>query len=145
MIRKKAKQRFGIQKNGAKLRGIEWNMSFEEWDHWWMLNGIDKNFPTLHSAEQLCMCRKGDQGSYSLDNVYCASRKQNAIDNRQNKHYGLEGSKNPMFGKPAVTARAVKTPKGTFTSQKTASKILGINISSLKTLIKRNPQEYSYV
>jgi len=143
--RKSAKKKFAIQKNEARLRGVEWNLTFEQWDQWWMSNGVDKNFSTKHSADQLCMCRQGDTGPYSLENIYCATRRQNAIDNRKNNSYGLSGNKNPKFGKPAVNSRNVLTPFGKFSSQAAAGRELGINVSTLKTLIKNKPQEYSYV
>jgi hypothetical protein len=143
--RKAAKRRFAIQRNEAKLREVEWNLTFEQWDEWWQTNSVDKNFPTKHSADQLCMCRIGDTGAYSLDNIYCATRSQNAIDNRQNNSYGLPGNLNPAYGKSAVNSKSVLTPKGIFSSQTQAGRELGINVSTLKTLIKNKPQEYSYV
>lgn len=55
------------QKDSAKLRGIEWLMSFEEWLQIWAQSGH------LHERGrkkgQYCMARFGDVGPYAIDNV----------------------------------------------------------------------------
>lgn len=54
------------QKTHAKERGIEFNLTYDEWTDWW---GVD-----IHNRGrckgQLQMCRFGDAGSYELGNIY---------------------------------------------------------------------------
>lgn len=60
--------KFLKQKKKAKKRGIEWRLAFEDWCEIWQDSG--------HWAERgrgsnkYCMCRRGDVGPYSIDNVY---------------------------------------------------------------------------
>lgn len=57
----------------AKKRGISVEMEFHEWrDVWLAYGGTDDGKKVL--------CRFGDQGPYSVDNVYVATRGQNVRD-----------------------------------------------------------------
>lgn len=67
---------FQEQRSGAKKRGIEWKLSWEEWLQWWMNTGhIDERG---RNKGQYQMCRVGDIGPYALDNIYCATLEDNA-------------------------------------------------------------------
>ena len=58
--------KFNIQKYHAELRGIAWQLTFEEWLNWWG-DDITKRGSM---SDNLCMCRYGDKGPYSIDNIY---------------------------------------------------------------------------
>ena len=61
------------QKSAAKIRGIEFKLSFDEW--LWFWNGHwDKRGKKAH---QLCMCRKGDKGVYEIGNIYLDTNSNN--------------------------------------------------------------------
>jgi hypothetical protein len=75
--RLKARSRFNSQRWHAGRRGIEFKLTFAEWDAWWLANGVDKNSDLAHN---LCMCRNGDTGAYELSNIYFATRAQNTFD-----------------------------------------------------------------
>lgn len=59
-------QKFNRQRTSAKIRGIDFNFSFNEWLEWWgddfALRGCKKG--------QLVMARNNDTGPYHPDNVY---------------------------------------------------------------------------
>lgn len=68
---------FREQKRNAKLRAIDWQLSFKDWwDIWqesgkWSLRGRGKGY---------CMGRHGDDGAYTKDNVYICTIGQNFSD-----------------------------------------------------------------
>lgn len=62
---RKLKAKFAGQKCGAKNRGIEWKLTFEEWINWWG-DDIEKR-GTGH--DKLQMQRYGDKGAYELGNI----------------------------------------------------------------------------
>lgn len=61
-----ARRKYSAQKKQAQMRGIEWELTFDEWLDWW---GIDLDRRGVR-AGQLMMCRVGDEGPYKLGNIY---------------------------------------------------------------------------
>lgn len=74
---KKPTRVFGRQKNSARQRGIEWNLTLWQWWSIWQQSGHWTNRGRGNGYQ---MCRKGDQGPYSVDNVYIASGVKNIQD-----------------------------------------------------------------
>lgn len=74
---RKPVQAFGRQKTNAILRGIEWNLTLWQWWTIWQESG---HWDDRGVGRGYCMCRKGDQGSYSVDNVYIATGIKNIQD-----------------------------------------------------------------
>ena len=74
---KTPKGKYSIQKRKATRRGIEWELTFEEWFKIWQdsgkwdFRGCNKN--------QYVMCRTGDIGSYSKDNVFIDTNSNNSL------------------------------------------------------------------
>jgi hypothetical protein len=70
---KQARQKYRSQKMGAKRRGIDWQLTFEQWLEWWG--------PDLDSRGrrgwQLSMQRIADSGPYALDNIRKGAPKDN--------------------------------------------------------------------
>tara|TARA_R110000744_G_scaffold62608_1_gene129143 strand:+ start:187 stop:483 length:297 start_codon:yes stop_codon:yes gene_type:complete len=64
------------QRNGAKSRSIEFNITYEEWLDWWgddiELRGKGKG--------KLCMGRHNDTGAYELGNISKIEFGQNVTD-----------------------------------------------------------------
>jgi len=88
-----AKKKYIQQAHRARNRGIEFIITFEEWYQWWLDQGIDKN---LHygkfTGDTKCMCRKGDVGPYSLENIYCdIARNNSSRPGKLNPRYGTPG------------------------------------------------------
>ncbi len=65
---KSTKGKFTHQRRKAAERGIDWNLSFEDWWNWWMKTGLWEQRGSTKG--RYCMCRFGDVGPYSLDNIY---------------------------------------------------------------------------
>lgn len=85
---------FNYHKYGAKSRGIEFLLSFDDWKNIWIESG--------HWAEkgrkpyQYCMARNGDRGSYSKDNVRIVLAADNA------KAATINGVRNTLPGRQAA-------------------------------------------
>ena len=66
--------KYNAQRMHSKERGIEFNLSFDEWVWFWNGN-IDKRGTY---ADQLCMCRKDDKGAYEIGNIYLDTNSNNS-------------------------------------------------------------------
>ena len=53
------------QKNNAKIRGIKFLLTFEEWRDWWGDDFDNRGCTT----DKLVMARIGDEGPYALGNI----------------------------------------------------------------------------
>jgi hypothetical protein len=71
---------YNNNKANAKRRGIEWQLTWEEWWHLWQ--------PYYHlrgrTNGSYQLCRNGDSGPYSINNCYIATREQNRKEQRLN-------------------------------------------------------------
>lgn len=120
-------------------RGIPFELTFAEWYLWWMSVGVNKNTPQVHGRgtsvqnhrEQLCMCRLGDSGPYSLANIYPGTRGQNSTLRNQ-----LQANR---------TGRRVRTPLGDFDSISQAARAAGVKYHAIVRRIRRQPQDYQYI
>lgn len=86
------------QKCSAARRGIDFILTFEEWLQWWVDTGKLHLRGKKKGSYQ--MCRHGDIGPYSLENIYCDTVSNNSAI--------------PTKGKPVSperTAKAVATRK----------------------------------
>ena len=147
MNRQYAIERFKDQRGKAAARGISFQLTFEEWDNWWMANNVDRNIPRKHNKNTLCMCRYGDVGPYSLTNIYCASLAQNTKDSPFNKqgrstgsfigHTGLVGTKSPF-------AKVIITPKGEFGCQKDAYMAYNVDKTTMARWLIKKSHEFYY-
>lgn len=54
------------QRSKAKHRGIDWEITFQEWTGWWG-DDFSKRGKNLGDLQ---MCRLNDEGPYRLDNIY---------------------------------------------------------------------------
>lgn len=126
--------KYGKHKRDATQRGIEFNLTLEEWRNWWVAQGVDKDIQQPLNANTLCMCRFNDQGPYALDNIYCATLSQNQKDARKF---------NPDYGK--TRSKPFRTPIGDFPSKRDALKSLGITIRNLEKLMRNHPNDFYYL
>lgn len=67
------KARFQQHKRSAQQRGIEFELSFEQWWELWEPHWERRG----QKSQDMCMCRKADQGGYTLGNVRIATNKEN--------------------------------------------------------------------
>jgi hypothetical protein len=68
-------RQFQIHRATAKSRGIEFRLTFEEWEQWWRDSG-HYHERGLHRG-QYVMSRKGDIGAYELGNIDCVTTGEN--------------------------------------------------------------------
>lgn len=130
---KKAIAYYKAQKNSAESRDISFELTFDEWYNWWLKHGIDKNFSQgKRTKDTLCMCRYGDVGPYSLDNIYCATASQNSKDMTAN---------NSAFH----PKRKISTPQGIFDSITNWSKVVGKTPGAFASRRKKYPNDYKYL
>lgn len=132
-----AKIRYGIHKNAAKRRGIEFLLTFDQWNTWWLANGIDKNYPTQKGPSIPCMCRYNDQGPYSLDNIYIDS-----LSNNIKYYYKTSRHLNNNYRNGRQ--RIVNTPIGQFDGVQTAAQALKVTPTTIQNRIKKSYEGYSY-
>jgi hypothetical protein len=144
------KKEFHGQKGNAKARGIEFLFTYEQWLNWWITSG--KLEQRGKGRGKYCMMRKGDVGPYSIENVFCGTNEQNAIDCHQGRtrsketrelmsrsHKGLfDGDKNPR-------ARTVVTPYGIWTTAKEAAKYLGVAPTTVEWRCKNHKSGFAYL
>jgi len=150
-----AKTKYTTHKSNAKRRGIEFNLTFEQWFDIWEKSG--KWDERGRGANKYCMCRVGDTGSYSVNNVFIGQGKHNVsdgnigkIDSEETKRRKSQAAKgrphdyakgiNNVMHRPEIKAKlseaisgskhyrakAVQTPFGMFLSGIEASKALNI-------------------
>jgi DNA-binding CsgD family transcriptional regulator len=82
---KKPTRAFCAQRKTARDRGIDWQLSLWQWWSIWQQSGHWKD---RGRGNGYCMCRKGDQGPYSVDNVYIATNAENMQDYWADVHSG---------------------------------------------------------
>jgi hypothetical protein len=73
-------KKFNSHKYNAKRRGVEFNLTFDEWNNWWLSHGVNKQIVTrrgIGDGNKLCMCRYNDTGPYALNNIYCDTNYNN--------------------------------------------------------------------
>jgi len=63
------------QRHTSKQRGVEFNLSFEEWCDFW---GADFIFRGIKN-DDLQMCRYGDEGPYEIGNIYKDTKENNKL------------------------------------------------------------------
>lgn len=90
---------YARQKAMAKLRNIEWQLTFEEWYAIWLQSG--KYDQRGRGVGKYCMSRIGDTGPYSKNNVFI----QETIKNCGDKFRGVPQT-------PEFIAKRVSKIKG---------------------------------
>jgi hypothetical protein len=81
------KQNFCVQRWHAGRRGVEWNLTFEEWLQIW--NDSGKLHLRGRGKGKYCMARFNDVGPYALGNVYITTNEKNNTDQVFNGHTAL--------------------------------------------------------
>lgn len=62
-------RQFQVHRASAKERGIEFKLTFEEWDQWWKDSG--HYHERGKGIGKYVMARKGDIGPYAIGNLEC--------------------------------------------------------------------------
>jgi hypothetical protein len=168
------RKRYTQHKSNAKMRGIDFLFTFEEWKYWWIATGKWEQRGKLRG--QYVMRRHGDVGPYSIDNVFCGVTEENvrdgnlgktdSIETKQKKSKSLTGlshpwsvgDKNPMHrpeakaklsasisGGKHYRAKMVATPHGIWSSAVEAAKSIGIPKPTVEWRCRNNYLGFSYL
>ena len=123
------KRRFTRQKwHAINRRGIEWQLTFEEWSDWW---GTDIDNRGCKNG-QLVMARFNDIGPYSLSNIKKITANANHVEaNAITKNY--------------KSVKAVSAEGQRFNSMTQAGKHFNVLPSTIRDRIKTRPNEYFYI
>ena len=132
-IMKIALKNYRVKKSLSKKRGIPFLLTFDEWYQWWLSHGVDRNIKREFNKDTLCMCRKGDIGPYSLDNIYCATMAQNTTDRNKNC--------SPFGHNP----KPIQTPLGKFNSIREAERVHGCGSGAITYRLRTNQPGYQYL
>lgn len=88
------------QRNSARVRGIDWRIG--AWD-WWQIWSCSGKWGRRNRGRGYMMCRFGDTGPYSLDNVYIATGSHNASLCRRDRQIRTKFAEyRASTGKPLV-------------------------------------------
>jgi hypothetical protein len=73
---RKDKDKFWSHRSNARFaRGVEFNLTFEEWFTWWQQTG--HYHERGRGKGKYVMARYGDTGPYELGNIYCCTHGEN--------------------------------------------------------------------
>jgi len=70
------RQKWTTQSVAAAARGIQFELTFEQWLHIWQKSGKLKQ--RGRRSHEYCMARNGDKGAYCVGNVSIITNRQNA-------------------------------------------------------------------
>jgi len=145
-----SRDRWLQQKYRAADRGIPFLLTYEEWRAWWV-DELAKRPGSFRGRRGLQMCRHGDTGPYSLDNIYAASMIENLADadvfdperaGRRAAASAVWLKKNSWLrgttGADHPQSRAITTPAGTFPSRTAAAEHYGISRTELRRRVAEN-------
>lgn len=103
---KKAKKAYSFQKSRAiNSRGIEFNLTFDEWLNWWLQTGHWHE--RGHGSGKYVMSRFNDIGPYSLDNIFCQTLNANTSESAKR----LKGIPKPIGFGENISKRLKGVPK----------------------------------
>ena len=110
---------YNSQKQLAKYRNVDWNITFDEWINWWGSDFVNRG----KNVGDLQMCRYNDSGAYELGNIYKAT-----ISHNSRKY-----------------AKQVKINGVAYESRGEASRATGINPHTISYRVKQGWKGYEYV
>ena len=73
-LERRLKAAYGNHRRIARMRGIPFLFTFEQWSEWWLTD--DRWSRRGRKAGQLQMGRKGNSGPYAPENVECVTKEQ---------------------------------------------------------------------
>jgi hypothetical protein len=82
------KRKYLVHRTNARMRGIEFRLTFEEWFVWWMDTG--HYHERGREVGKYVMSRKGDKGAYELGNIECVQAQVNSTAAHLGKERSVE-------------------------------------------------------
>ena len=122
------KEKYWNQKAQARLRGIDFTLTFEQWWDIWQQSG--KWEQRGRKKDQYVMSRIGDNGGYTFGNVFIQSNADNNRDAAPNRNYTKKSFENRIpWNKGKKTGPLPDNVKG-----KISLKLKGVSKSTYKEL-----------
>ena len=152
-LERRLKAAYGNHKHIAIKRGIPFLFTFEQWSEWWLTD--DRWSRRGRKAGQLQMGRKGNNGSYSPDNVECVTKEEKQKSqlialsvSAFSPERRAEAAKKAGLARRGENNRraiSVVTPLGTFVTIAAAAKAHGIGQSYGGKLAKGQRHGWRYL
>jgi len=117
------KHKYSVQKAAAKVRGIEFQFTYEEWLAWWGDDIVNRG----PYKGQLVMARIGDTGPYHPDNVRKITCSENATESN------------------SKSIRKIQTPLGIFNSRKEAAQSHNCSGAIINHRLNKKSEQYFYI
>jgi hypothetical protein len=102
------KRKFFAQRSQARKRGVDWQLSFEQWFAWWG----DDYARRGRGSDDLCMSRPGDTGPYALDNIVKKTNKENIQESNCGKVAWNRGMPGAMLGRTLTPEQRQRQSEG---------------------------------
>lgn len=100
------KRRWQVHRTNARMRGIEFKLTFEEWFCWWMDTG--HYHERGREVGKYVMGRIGDKGAYELGNIECVLSNVNSTAPHEGAERSAEVKKNMSEAQKARHAKRKK-------------------------------------
>ena len=98
------KSKYYKQKSMAGKRGIEWNLTFDQWNDWWGDDYYNRGI----TNGKLVMARHGDVGAYELSNIKKITCNENTREAHTRKQHPYKA--NPHLGRPGMVGGSKGKP-----------------------------------
>lgn len=134
-------EKFLTQRNNAKKRNIDWQLTFDEWLNWWQQTGhfADRG----RGKGKWVMSRFGDTGPYSLSNIFCNRHGYNISEGNNGRAKSSSHKKKLQQNLNRIRVKKpVKTPDGTFESSYEAGRHYGVTGEAVMWRIKQEQGQY---
>jgi len=127
------------QKHTSAKRGIEFNLTWQEWITWWIDTGHIRE--RGKGKGKYVMARPGDKGPYSLKNIKCITQEQNATE----AHLGKATSDST---KQLMSEASLGKPKSTLHREnikKSKQHLSKQTIDRMTTAANNRKPKYKYI
>ena len=135
---------YRTQRNNARSRKIDWNLSYEEWITWWLSTG-HFNQRGRYTGEY-CMCRFNDTGPYELGNIYCATLVENTkaalCGKKKSEEHRAKLAEGLEINRPK-NKKKVYTKDKTFESISEAARYYGMSSEGVARRVRKPRDDYS--
>lgn len=133
-------EQFLTQRQNAKKRNIDWQLTEQEWIDWWEETGHlnDRG----RGKGKWLMARFNDTGPYSLTNIFCHQHGSNVSDAQKGKPKSIEQRAKMSANAAKHMSKKVITPDGTFDSGYEAGRYYGVTGEAIGWRIKQTTGQY---
>lgn len=134
-------EQFLTQRQNAKKRNIDWQLTEQEWIDWWEATG---HFHERGRGKgKWIMARFNDTGPYSLTNIFCHQHGSNVSDGQKGKPKSKEHKEKLRDNLNNIRVKKkITTPFGEFESTYAAGRHFGITGEAVMWRLKQTTGQY---